>query len=118
MATAYEFDYNVNRPQKALRFERPTHKSVTTTVTLTYDDAQKIHFDATAGAFTITLPTPYEGLEYHFCEVAGLATAVTLDSGSGNTINGVRMLTMNAAFRVRKLRAISATAWVVDGAVN
>lgn len=107
--------FGVGQVIRRLGYEVPTHLSVTADYTLLISDCRMVHVDATAGPLTITLPTPVEGLEYHFSEVAGLGTAITLDSGAGKTINGVQMLTMNAAYRQRKLRAISATAWIVVG---
>ena len=119
MASVYDVEkFGVTQVTRRLGFEQPTHLSATANYTLLLTDPRMVHVDATAGAFTITLPAPAEGLEYTFMEVAGLGTAVTLDSGAGNTINGVQMLTMNAANRVRTLRAISGTAWVVRTSAN
>lgn len=92
-------------------------KATTTTVTLTDGDGRHVTLDATAGAYTITLPaSPYEGQTYHFSENAGLATAVTI-SGNGKNINGVANLTMNAAFRQRVLR-YNGTAWIIVGGIG
>ena len=114
-----EQDWNAARqPRKGLRFEHPTHLSVTADATLTTNDPEFIHLDATAGIMTVTLPTPYLGLVYHLSEIAGLATAITIDAGAGLTVNGARMATMNTPYAQRKLRGISATAWIIVGEVS
>jgi hypothetical protein len=90
----------------------------TSAVTLTNSHSELVQFDASGGAFTIFLPaSPYDGQTYHLSEIAGNATALTVD-GNGKTINGAATLTMNAAFRQRKLRySALAAQWIVIGGI-
>ena len=103
--------------RRGLRFEQPTHKDCTADVTLTQHSPGMLHLDATAGVFTVYLPAEvYEGLRFDFSEVAGLATAVTID-GNGKNINGVASLVMNAPYRQRTVR-YSGTQWIVTGGIG
>ena len=93
-------------------------KSTTASVTLTDGDARFVYLDATAGAYTVTLPaSPYEGMQFHFSENAGLATAVEIGN-NGKTINGVLgSLTMNLAYAQVVLR-YNGTGWILVGRVS
>jgi hypothetical protein len=54
-------------------------------------------------------------MTFHFSEVKNSANALVID-GNGKTINGAATLTMNAAYRQRKLRYSTLTGvaqWIV-----
>ena len=90
----------------------------TATTTLGNNHGELVQFNATGGAFTIYLPPkPYDGMTFHFSEAAGNATALTVD-GNSKSINGAATLTMNAAYRQRKLRYSSlASQWIIVGGI-
>jgi len=67
-------------------------------------DPRRQRLDATAGAFTLTMPAnSSDGDLWLLEEVAGLATAITID-GNGKNINGAATLTFNQPYRVRWLQ--------------
>lgn len=84
--------------------------------TLGNNHGEYVPFDVSGGGFTITLPaSPYDGMTFHFSEVKNSANALVID-GNGKTINGAATLTMNAAYRQRKLRYSTLTGvaqWIV-----
>lgn len=92
--------------------------SITSSTTLTSDGPGRfLYLDATAGAFTLTLPAdPYEGMCFYLSENAGLTTAITVD-GNGKNINGSSTITMNAAYRQRVVR-YNGTQWIVIWGFN
>jgi len=89
--------------------------------TLGNNHGEYVPFDVSAGGYTITLPQyPYDGMTFHFSEVKNSANALVID-GNGNTINGAATLTMNAAYRQRKLRYTTLTGvaqWIVIGGIG
>lgn len=91
---------------------------VLTSYTLTDNNGELVEFDTSGGAGTIYLPAnPHDGKTFHFSEIANSATALTVD-GNGNNINNAGTLTMNAAFRQRRLRYSTAAAqWIVIGGI-
>ncbi len=80
-----------------------------------------VPFDVSGGGFTIKLPAdPYEGMVFLFSEVKNSANALVID-GNGKTINGAATLTMNAAYRQRRLRYSSMSGvaqWIVIGGIG
>lgn len=118
MATPYEArSFGRNKVWQFAGVEHIGAKATSANVTLTDGDGRFIYLDATAGAYTVTLPAaPYEGQTYYVSENANLATAVTID-GNGKNINGAASLTMNAAFRQRVLR-YNGTQWIVIGGIG
>ena len=89
--------------------------------TLGNNHGEYVPFDVSGGGFTVTLPQyPYDGMTFHFSEVKNSANALVID-GNGNTINGAATLTMNAAYRQRKLRYTTLTGvaqWIVIGGIG
>lgn len=87
------------------------------TYTLADNDQRLVEYNCTGGAGTIYLPAqPDPWMEFEFVEVAGVATALTID-GNGKTIDGGGSLLLNGAYRRRKVR-YNGTEWNVVGAVN
>ena len=87
-------------------------KSTTADVTLTDADPRFVYLNATAGAYTVTLPAaPYESMEFHFSENANLGTAVEIN-GNGKNINALPSLTMNLAYAQIAIR-YNGTEWVI-----
>ena len=89
--------------------------------TIGNNHGEYVPFDVSGGGYTITLPQyPYDGMTLHFSEVKNSANALVID-GNGNTINGAATLTMNAAYRQRKLRYTTLTGvaqWIVSGGIG
>lgn len=89
--------------------------------TIGNNHGEYVPFDVSGGGYTITLPQyPYDGMTLHFSEVKNSANALVID-GNGNTINGAATLTMNAAYRQRKLRYTTLTGvaqWIVIGGIG
>lgn len=77
-------------------------------------DPRRQRLDATLGIFTLTMPaTPADGEVWMFYEVAGLATAITID-GNGRNINGAGTFTFNVAYRARAfIYDSTADAWFI-----
>lgn len=83
----------------------------TSAVTLTINTPQFVPYNATGGAFTITLPAaPYEGLQFNFSENAGSATALTID-GNGKNIVGAGTMSRSTAYQATTLR-YNGTQWI------
>ena len=90
-------------------------------VTLSNNHGEYVPFDVSGAGFSIFLPQyPYDGMTFHFSEVKNSANALVID-GNGNTINGAATLTLNAAYRQRKLRYTTLTGvaqWIVIGGIG
>lgn len=88
--------------------------SKTTTYTVMVSDAGKlITADATAGAFTITLPpaaTAGDGFEVSVIKVDSSSNAVTVDGDGSETINGNTSLDLAVQFDATLLRS-DGTSW-------
>lgn len=90
---------------------------VTAAVTLTAKSQRFLQLDATAGGFTLTLPSnPYSDMSFYLSEDGGSGNTITVD-GNGYQVNGASTLTMNAAYRQRWLR-FNGTRWVIIGGIG
>lgn len=84
------------------------------TYTATEDDFN-ILADATAGAFTITLPnaTTRDGWEYTIKKIDASAFGVTIDGNGSQTIDGVLTMTLTTQYQKLKIVAHDGNWYVV-----
>lgn len=120
MATAREAQYfGRNFIWFGAGFQITTSLDLAATYSLTEGSQRLVRYDPSGGSFVISLPAqPAPGSTFTFKEVAGSATAVTVD-GNGNLIEGSSTYLLNAARRARTLRYSSVSdQWEVIAGVN
>ena len=94
--------------------QKTSIKEVTTTYTSTLDD-RTVLGDATAGAFSITLPKAYDSKGYIFTFIKSdvSANALTIDGDGSETINGATTKVLAAQYDTVDIQSDGTEYWII-----